>query len=195
MQQRLANIREKLDRLRQADSGMRVHGAYPGTGHAYIEKPPFDAEALARFEAEHGTTLPEELRAFVQTIHSGGPGPGYGMTLWGDPAKLRRPFPYTLDDFAALAERRRTERYATLDDTSGDEDEDAWPPGYGFLQLSHQGCGVFDVIVVTGPLRGSVWYYDQAWGPCTFGSDLPGFFDWYERWLDQNLRPDSLARL
>lgn len=189
MEQRLSTLREKLDRLRAADPELRVHGAYPGIGHGYIEKPPFDDETLQRFEAEHCITLPEELRAFVQTIHSGGPGPGYGLQLWGNPTKLPKPFPYSLDDFDELMLRKQANRYATLPDRSEDApDDDDWPPGNGFLSLSHQGCGVFDVIVVTGPLRGSVWYYDQAWGPCTFGTSLPGFFDWYETWLDQNLR-------
>jgi hypothetical protein len=41
----------------------------------------------------------------------------------------------------------------------------------------------------------SIWYYDSAWGPCSFDNGLPGFLDWYERWLDQNLRPRELARL
>ncbi len=189
MQQRLAIIREKLDRLREADSSLRVHGAYPGIGHGYIEKPPLDDAALARLEAEYRITLPEELRAFVRTVHSGGPGPGYGLGLWGDPAKLPEPFSYTHADFEQLSVTRRENHYATLPDVSNDPDEDAWPPGNGFLSLSHQGCGVFDVIIVTGPLRGSVWYFDNGWGPCTFGTDLPGFFDWYESWLDRSLRP------
>jgi hypothetical protein len=196
MQQRLAAIREKLDRLRNADPARRVHGAYPGHGHDYVEKPPLTADGLALFETEHRVTLPEDLRAFLQTVHGGGPGPGYGFQLWGNPHKLGQPFPYTPADFAALLELKRTNRYATLPDNAEDlPGDDDYPPGNGFLQLSHQGCGVFDVLIVTGPLRGSVWFYDRAWGPCTFGTSLPTFLDWYETWLDQNLRPAQLARL
>jgi hypothetical protein len=196
MEKRLATIREKLDRLRTADPARRVHGAFARYGHDYVEKPPLSAEALARFEAEHRIALPEELRAFITTVHSGGPGPGYGFYLSRNPTKLTQPFPYTVADANALLELRRTNRYATLPDKSVEDPTDPdYPPGHGFMQLSHQGCGVFDVIVVTGPLRGSVWYYDSAWGPCTFGTTLPTFLDWYERWLDQNLRPDELARL
>jgi hypothetical protein len=197
MDPRLATIREKLDRLRQADPQRRVHGASPGFGHDYVEAPPLSAEQLRAFEAEHRVTLPEELRAFLRVVHSGGPGPGYGMRLYGTPAKLERAFPFTRADFDALIERRRAERWAFLNDPepADDESDDDYPPGNGFLQLSHQGCGVFDVLIVTGELRGSVWAYDNVWFPCTYGATLPSFLDWYETWLDQNLRPSELARL
>lgn len=198
MEPRLAAIREKLDRLRVADSARRVHGAAPGFGHDYVEKPRFSVEELQSFEAEHRVALPEELRAFLCAVHSGGPGPGYGMDLRGNPSKLPRPFPFTRADFDGLMERRRTERWAFLRDPepeAGESEDDDYPPGHGFLQLSHQGCGVFDVLVVTGELRGSVWAYDNVWFPCTHGTTLPTFLDWYETWLDQNLRPDELARL
>ncbi len=195
-QERLVAIREKLDRLRLADPQRRVHGAHPGHGHDYVEKPALSEAELAHLEAHYRVSLPEELRAFLLDVHSGGPGPGYGFGLGGNPEKAAQPFPYTVEDFNALLELKRENRYATLPDTSEDSAGDNdYPPGNGFLQLSHQGCGVFDVLIVTGPLRGSVWYYDSAWGPCTFGTTLPSFLDWYELWLDQNLRPSELARL
>lgn len=198
MEPRLAAIRDKLDRLRRADPERRVHGARPGFGHDYAQRPPLSAEDLSRFEAEHRVALPEELRAFLRGVHGGGPGPGYGMDLRGNPNKLQRPFPFTRADFDELMARRRTDRWAFLRDPepeAGEGEDDDYPPGNGFLQLSHQGCGVFDVLVVTGELRGSVWAYDNVWFPCTRGPTLPSFLDWYEAWLDQNLRPEELARL
>jgi hypothetical protein len=195
MLERLAAIREKLDRLRASDPERRVHGAHPAQGHDYAEKPKLSERALASLESQHGVALPEDVRAFLRTVHGGGPGPGYGFALSGNAAKAAQPFAYTLDDVSALLELKKNNRWATLPDLSeeiaGDDD---YPPGHGFLQLSHQGCGVFDVLIVTGPLRGSVWYYDNAWGPCSFDGSLPSFLDWYERWLDQNLRPSELAR-
>jgi hypothetical protein len=159
MEVRLAAIREKLVRLRQADPERRLHGAKPGFGHDYVEKPPLSADELSRFEAEHRVTLPDELRVFLRAVHSGGPGPGYGLALRGKPSKLERPFPFTRADFDELMVRRQTDRWAFLRDPvpgPGESADNDYPPGNGFLQLSHQGCGVFDVLVVTGELRGSV---------------------------------------
>jgi hypothetical protein len=55
---------------------------------------------------------------------------------------------------------------------AGESAADDYPPGDGFLQLSHQGCGVFDVLVVTGERRGSVWAYDNVGFPCSHGATL-----------------------
>jgi hypothetical protein len=107
MELRLAAIREKLDRLRQSDPERRVHGAKPGFGHDYVEKPPLSAEELSRFEAEHRVALPDELSAFLRAVHSGGPGPGHGMDLRGNPSKLERPFPFTRADVDELMVRRQ----------------------------------------------------------------------------------------
>jgi hypothetical protein len=73
------------------------------------------------------------------------------------------------------------------DDDDEDDDED-WPPGPGFLPIAHHGCGVFDVIVVTGEQRGLIWWCDMQWGPVydPSGRQL-SFLDWYERWLDESI--------
>lgn len=168
-----------------------MHGAAAGFGHEYREKPVLTAGEVAKLEAEYGVTLPEELSAFLQTVHSGGAGPGYGFELWGNPKKTARAFAYTVADFDALVERKKTDRWAYLEPTDDDDAQNDPALGRGFLYLSHQGCGVFDVLIVTGELRGSIWAYDNAWYVCTHGATLPTFLDWYEGWLDQNLRSDA----
>lgn len=55
------------------------------------------------------------------------------------------------------------------------------------LFLCDQGCGGYDRLVVNGPAKGSVW----SDGLCADSSMSPlnlGFFDWYERWLDQSFK-------
>lgn len=61
--------------------------------------------------------------------------------------------------------------------------------GAGLLPIAHHGCGVFEVIVVAGEQRGRVWWCDMRWAPHhdEQGKQL-GFLDWYERWLDAELR-------
>ena len=51
-------------------------------------EPTLSPEAIAEAEATHNVTLPPDYAAFLQEIHSGGPGPFYGLT----------PFQYALPD-------------------------------------------------------------------------------------------------
>jgi hypothetical protein len=197
MQQRIAELRSKLDRLRANDKNRRVHGArrVGPHGHDYQERPVLDDEGIARLQAKYGAPLPDELVEFLRGVHGGGAGPGYGFELWGEPARAARPFPYSSEDAATLMARSRDDRYASLPLTDEGDSDDSWPPGFGFLTIAHQGCGAFDVIVVTGELRGTVWCCDMAWRPYTAGDRLAGFLDWYESWLDRNLVPHSLEKL
>jgi hypothetical protein len=176
MRERLASIRQKLDRLRSVDIERRVFGArrVGDYGHEYREWPVLDERGVAAMEAEEQVTLPEELRAFLTTVHGGGPGPGYGFHAWGEAPRVSRPFPYTRADVALLNERRRTNRSASLELTDEDE-KGCWPPGSGFLALADLGCGVTDALVVTGELRGTVWCCDMAWRPSetSFVEGLP----------------------
>lgn len=201
MHERLATIRAKLDRLRAVDRHHRVFGARKegDYGHAYAELPVLDAAGIAMLEREHGTSLPTEVRAFLETVHGGGPGPGYGFDLWGERRKSTAPFPFTLADFTTLVERQGQERAPSLSypDAAGDDDdpESVWPPGRGFLALAHRGCGAYDILVVNGELRGSVWCYDMALRPYVTNGRPSSFLDWYEGWLDDHLEPTALRRL
>jgi hypothetical protein len=76
-----------------------------------------------------------------------------------------------------------------------DEDDDGWPPGAGFVELASLGCGVTDVVVVTGELRGTVWCCDMAWRVYATDDRPWSFLDWYEAWLDRHLTPGAVARL
>lgn len=185
---RLAGIRRKLDALRERDRELRVFGAGGEQGHGYREWPPMSEGGLATREAELGVAFPDELRAFLAAVHAGGPGPGYDFGA-GDfvtpQPQCRRPFPYGADDIARWRAAQARGEHGGLpleDEQPGDEN--LWPPGSGFLLLTHHGCGTYDVIVVTGPERGRIWFCDMAWYPRE-----QGFLDWYEGWLDANLPP------
>src|SRR4029079_3397713 len=127
---------------------------------------PVREEDVRTWELAHGIVLPEELRAFVQHVHAGGPGPGYGFFgLAESPPKLLKPFSFTNADARAIIERRTQDRYALLPMPEEDDEGDDWPPGYGFLELAHQGCGMFDLLVVNGEQRGTVWWTDSGYAP------------------------------
>lgn len=182
--QRMQRIRTKLDALRARDGARRVFGAKnpthkPGWGHDYVEEPALAAGAIAALEADGGDiTLPAELQAFLTMVHSGGAGPGYGLDVRAH-AGAARPFEIS----RAMSDTAGT---AWIDTETGDDEFDDWPPGMGFVWLAHWGCGVFDVLVVTGDLRGTAWVYDMRWNAYrdAAGAHI-GFADWYERWLDR----------
>jgi hypothetical protein len=183
LEARLHAIRRSLDRLARADSTRCTFGA---GSHGYRERPTFTEGQLARLEADLGVTLPEELRLFLQKVHGGGPGPGYGLDVSGNP-HASRPFPYGNSEAEGLIARRRTERYEMLPFAETHDDDEDWPPGPGFIWLAHQGCGCFDVLVVTGEQRGCVWGNDSGWWAYAAATGQWRFLDWYEAWLTRSL--------
>jgi hypothetical protein len=74
-----------------------------------------------------------------------------------------------------------------------DDKDEEWPFGHGFLELAHQGCGMFDLLVVNGEQRGTVWWTDSGYCPwyrtVNGRAHQFGFLDWYEDWLDRGLDP------
>jgi hypothetical protein len=57
----------------------------------------------------------------------------------------------------------------------------------GAMRICHYGCGVYFLLVVSGPERGNIWIDDRAGDngiyPCgrTFST-------WYETWLEDSLQ-------
>lgn len=186
--ERLAEVRKRLDRLAEIDRALRLFGAGGAHGHGHRSRPCWEPSRVARWEARAGVELPRELAAFLREVHGGGVGPGYGLLVEeAPPPRVAEPFPYGADDAERLLARRKTERFAGLPLTDEDDDGDDWPPGPGFVPLAHHGCGMFDVIVVTGEQRGRIWFCDMAWIPREGAHGTPGFLEWYEAWLDDAL--------
>jgi hypothetical protein len=183
---RLEAIRQNLQRLASLDRACRVFGAGGEHGHGYRQLPALTAAGLTRLEQTLGVAVPDELGSFLTTVHGGGAGPGYGFEVECDGRpRPKRALPFPFDESAARASIAGGS--AALEIPDEDEDDD-WPPGPGFVPIAHHGCGVFDVIVVTGDQRGLIWWCDMRWAPWfdSAGRQLT-FLDWYERWLDRSL--------
>jgi len=109
--------------------------------------------------------------------------------LCNDAEALRRPFPLTNSLFQFNREEPSQEEHEVLRRASD-----------GTLALAHFGCGIYAILVVTGPQAGTVWVDDRTNGVGVghFADYFPGslfgrqcnmsgphsFSAWYQEWLD-----------
>ena len=61
------------------------------------------------------------------------------------------------------------------------------------LRISHEGCGYFANIIITGKERGNIWIDARASDggiyPVNYhkGKEKTNFIEWYNNWLDKSL--------
>ncbi|MCU7667362.1 SMI1/KNR4 family protein [Bacillus thuringiensis] len=134
--------------------------------------PVLTEEEIKDFEDTHKVTLPEEYREFLKFVGNGGPGPYYGLI----PLQKSAVESVNNDD---LKDELQTEMF---------EGE--------FLHLSHEGCGYYYVLALTGEESGNIWNDSRA---ASYGMRkvkygfghyaIPyGFLDWYEHWIDSGAK-------
>jgi tetratricopeptide (TPR) repeat protein len=177
---RLERIRERLQLLGRCDAERQVFGAHQ---HQYQLAPPLAEAELAEFERTHGVSLPADYRAFLTTLGNGGAGPFYGLApLSAEPPRFAAKFDGTQPSLA---------RPFPLHEAWPQGDHASAPPIApgtsiydGLVLLSDQGCGYFDVLIISGPQRGRVWAdITQALGGLMPWYD--SFLAAYEAWLDR----------
>jgi len=186
---RIGILAEKLRELASQDSEFKVFGASTfGTGHHYRLNPPIDLRDLAAFEAEFTVELPADYRDFLLRVGNGGAGPNYGLYSL-DGAVTDAPGHKSRDFLAAPF--RLTTAFNPYSEDASHEDlfGDQWI--CGSVILSHQGCGYFDRLVITGPQRGQVWTDGRVGDQGIFPLQCD-FYEWYDHWLADSL--DSLQR-
>jgi hypothetical protein len=150
-------------------------------GHSF-GAPLSDADIRA-FEARHRVVLPEGYRQFLRAVGNGGDGPpAYGMVRLGEvPGGLP---PNWAEEWRALPHVAKpfplTTGWVWEEEEYDEAGQDA--ARHGTLNLGHDGCGLFWLLVVTGPMRGQVWAHSDV-GICP---QEPGrdFLQWMEAWLD-----------
>jgi len=164
----IAELGDILERLRAADTTLRVFGSRQ---HRYSLGPTLSEGELVAFELANRIRLPNDYRHFLARLGNGGAGPYYGLErLNADGQDLSRPFPFTTPtDAFDDAELERL-----LDGC------DAYP---GILEVCHHGSGIFSSLVVNGPTYGTIWEGREDFYP----TDLT-FLSWYRRWLERALR-------
>lgn len=190
---RTLQIPEELAFLR-AQNPTKVFGA---ESHGFRLHPPLSHAMAQSFEAHHRVSLPADYKAFVTEIGDGGAGPFYGVYELDTIEKgflsalgvKSAPFPYTTD--WNWPESRLDELWEKDDD--GVLEKEYFTPVDGAIALCHEGCGILDWLVVTGPEAGHVWHDARSeYGGVHPWIDRNGermtFARWYGAWLDAALR-------
>lgn len=162
-------LRKGLEKARAADPDFKVFGA---DHHKYCWNPPASPEAVAAFEADIGTALPEGYRSFLLQAGDGGAGPFYG--LW--PLEQARGW-LTWEVEPEKTPYLKPGRDLKAPDEDGEQN---WRRGC--IPIGTQGDTYFTYLLVAGPDRGRVVYveYERSW---VFFPREPDFLSWYARWL------------
>ncbi|GHO89406.1 SMI1/KNR4 family protein [Dictyobacter formicarum] len=192
---RLNLIKEKLKSLKRQDTQFQTFGA---SEHTYELHPPLTPDEVSAFEQQHAIILPEDYRNFLLSIGNGGAGPYYGL------------FPIHMynwelenvqDNFLALPfpHQKAWQPDSDVIDTEAVDENHTYFGNYwiqGAMRICHFGCGVYLLLVVTGPERGNIWFDDRASDNGIYPAES-NFLTWYETWLEdslQNVKPKKETR-
>ncbi|HEX5598037.1 MAG TPA: SMI1/KNR4 family protein [Micromonosporaceae bacterium] len=211
------DVRERVAELAAGPDADEVFGVEE---HGWLLEPPLSPAELAEVEAQIGVEFPEEYRSFLLQVSRGGAGPAYGLfplrrvagrwqwegggaDLTGlDP--LTEPFPHTsaFNPAADLPPQPDEDDFDSEEEFN--EAEDRWweqhdrvahDPAHsaGAIYLCHYGCALRDMLIVSGPARGTMWSDHTAdldgFSPILNPDGTPASFaDWYRRWLDDTER-------
>ncbi|AWB43752.1 SMI1/KNR4 family protein [Paenibacillus sp. CAA11] len=197
--QQIERIQSKLHQLREADSEFSLFGSQT---HKYQMAPVWSTEEVARFEEAWKIKLPEEYKAFLLHVGSGGAGPYYGLVRPDDGVYIDLDYPSELNNVSGefpYTEAWNFER-SWDEDSLGEEDWAEQERFYfstdksaGLLAISNFGCGITINLVVNGQSYGEIWVDDRSndngiYPDHYFENEKRlTFLDWYETWLDRSM--------
>lgn len=219
-----------LDRVAEKVAHLRERSG--ASHHCFTPLPPSRLAEVVACEAALGIRLTEDYRRYITEFANGGIGPANGLLRFGhaetwetipyvtgcrqhwefwrttirnrpNAEALGRPFPFTESIFLYPRPYNEIEAWHREHfDHCGD----------GLLTLADYGCGMYAVLVVSGPAHGEVWMFDLCndGGIWRAGEETPStseaegvlvkppvlvpwppapwsFAVWYEHWLDEVL--------
>ena len=208
MKEQLHRIQQKLSQAKAADKDLEVFGA---SSHKYHLNPPVSEAEVLAFEEKYSISLPEDYRAFVQTIGDANAqkletmaGPYYGLSAFGtqvddllyEGSEIYLKAPCALSPDMTQEEWEKLSAPLELDDFENEEEE-----GYvievednyieecgkvfgGLLPLGSQGCAYYHALVLNGKYAGRVVNVNWDLLKPVFAFET-NFLDWYERYLDE----------
>ena len=178
------HILKLLGQAKEKDPDLARFGAY---SHQYKLAVPAGEEAIQKFEEQQGIRLPEEYRDFLMLVGNGGAGPYYGLyglkALKEDLSDSHGVRLYRVMEEPVIYPKMSEEEWDRMADPEGRRKGEEVHPYAGILPIGIQGCTLMTGLMLAGPYRGQVVYYDEDFcGPPFFAREK-GFLEWYERWL------------
>ena len=178
------HILKLLGQAKAKDPDLARFGAY---SHQYKLAVPAGEEAIQKFEEQQGIRLPEEYRDFLMLVGNGGAGPYYGLyglkALKEDLSDSHGVRLYRVMEEPVIYPKMSEEEWGRMADPEGRRKGEEVHPYAGILPIGTQGCTLMTGLMLAGPYRGQVVYYDEDFcGPPFFAREK-GFLEWYERWL------------
>ncbi len=174
-------IHKLLEQAKIKDSSLERFGA---RSHQYKLAQPLSEEKLKRYEEQNGIQLPEEYRDFLLLAGNGGAGPYYGLySLDVSEKESQNPRTYCVQQEPVIYPKMSDEDWERAADSEGKRKGEEVHPYAGVLPIGTQGCTLMTGIMLGGPYRGQVVYYDEDLCGKPFFVREKGFLAWYERWL------------
>jgi hypothetical protein len=176
-------VKGLIDKLRAADTGYRLFCA---ESHRYRIGPKLSEGKILKFEKDHGITLPEDYRLYLQLVGNGydrwsnlhdapsiiaGAGPGYGIYPLSNifiGKALNQPFPFEEEV-----------------EVPYEPPYDAWEGDIpGAMEISTEGCASHTHLIVKGAAFGTIW---EGWEAHFIPTNLT-FIQWMRNWAETALR-------
>lgn len=182
-------ILKLLEQAKAKDPDLMRFGAY---SHKYKLSAPASEETIQKFEEQEGIRLPEEYRDFLLFVGNGGAGPYYG--LYGVEVEKKELHDshgsrlYRVQEEPVIYPKMSDEEWDRVADPNGmpgtgRRKGEEMHPYVGVLPIGSQGCTLMTGIMLAGPYRGQMVYYDEDLCGQPFFVREKGFLKWYERWL------------
>lgn len=205
IKEQLEAIRIKLARLKELDSS---YSGFGSESHKNILNKRLTQSDIEQYQTKYNIILPEEYAQFLMHIGNGGAGPCYGLLPLEEnenSINISEVFPYQFESPLYL-EGKYDEFYERMDECESLDEEDAVCEELneikdreyldslkGFIDLNHEGCAMYNILIVNGKDHGCVWFFDFSddFGTVPLinpeSSKPMRFLDWYELWLDEQI--------
>ncbi len=153
-------ILDALSSIRLADPARRVFGA---STHMYVLNPVPTTGSIRQFQDQHQIFLPKDYVVFLTEIGNGGAGPCYGLLPMGvferhSVGVLSLPFPHHAHWNLTTTEFESQKHSGSQ--TLPENFDDWYSSGHfvnGAIPVCHEGCGYYNLLVVTGDNAGTMW--------------------------------------
>ncbi|MFW9930646.1 MAG: SMI1/KNR4 family protein, partial [Candidatus Thorarchaeota archaeon] len=179
IQETIDEIKIKLELLEKKDK-------YFLYSHNYKKLSPLSSEEVVLLEKKLHLTLPEDFKAFITQVISGGAGPDYGLFAIQDMIENFEENGKINALSQEFGSKMKNEYYHEYRQDVGD----ILLRVPGVLPINDCGCAINNILILTGPEKGFIWCdggYDGIGPMITADKKRFTFIEYYLAWLNRGL--------